>query len=299
MDVKLFVTQVINGVGNGVVYASLALALVLIYRTTSLLNFAQGEMALFATYVTWKLTDAGLNIWAALGLSMVLAFVGGAVLERLLIRHFEQSGPLTLLIVTIGLFLAFNSFAQLFWGSDTKQVPTAFGDHVWRPGNIPISAPNVGLAAVLVGECLAMWFLLQRTKLGLGLRATASNVESSRLVGISTGRMLMIGWAIAAALGALAGVMAISQGAATHGALEPSLMQRLLVFAFAAAAIGGFDSVLGAVVGGLVVGVTLALTTQYIHALNRIELIVPFGLTALVLMFRPSGLFGRHVVERV
>ncbi len=299
MDVKLFVTQVVNGVGNGVVYASLALALVLIYRTTSLLNFAQGEMALFATYVTWRLTDAGLDIWAALALSMLIAFVGGALVERVLIRPVEQSSPLVVVIVTIGMFLAFNSFAQLIWGSDTKQVPTAFGDHVWRPGNIPLSAPNVGLAAVLVGECVAMWFLLQRTKLGLALRATASNVQSSRLVGISTGRMLMIGWAIAASLGALAGVMAISQGAAANGALEPSLMQRLLVFAFAAAAIGGFDSVVGAVVGGLIVGVTFSLTVQYIHPLNRIELIVPFGLTALVLMFRPSGLFGRHVVERV
>jgi branched-chain amino acid transport system permease protein len=299
VDVTLFLNQLINGIGNGVIYASLALALVLIYRTTGLLNFAQGEMALFSTYITWRLTETGLGIWPAIVASMAISFVGGALLERLLIRHFEQSSPLTLLIVTIGLFLAFNSVAQLIWGSDTKQVPTAFGDQVWDVHGVSISAADLGLIAVLAGECLAMWFLLQRTKLGLGLRAVASNSESSELVGISSGRMLMAGWAIAAALGALAGAMAISQQAAATGALDPSLMQRLLVFAFAAAAVGGFDSVLGAVVGGLIVGVSYSLGIQYIHAFQGIDLIVPFGLTLIVLMVRPTGLFGRRVVERV
>jgi branched-chain amino acid transport system permease protein len=299
LDVTLFLNQLINGIGNGVVYASLALALVLIYRTTGLLNFAQGEMALFSTYITWRLTEAGLGIWPALIASMAISFVGGALLERVLIRHFEQSSPLTLLIVTIGLFLAFNSVAQLIWGSDTKQVPTAFGDKVWDVHGVPISAANLGLVAVLAAECIAMWFLLQRTKLGLGLRAVASNTESSQLVGISSGTMLMIGWAIAAALGALAGVMAISQQAATTGALDPSLMQRLLVFAFAAAAVGGFDSVFGAVVGGMIVGVADALTIGYVDALHGIDLVVPFGLILLVLLFRPAGLFGTTSVERV
>src|SRR5262249_31916166 len=130
MDVSLFLSQTINGIGSGVVYASLALALVLIYRTTGLLNFAQGEMALFATYVTWKLADQGMNIWLAILLSMAIAFLGGALVERILIRPVEQSSPLVVVIVTIGLFLAFNSLAQLAFGSDAQQIPTAFGERI-------------------------------------------------------------------------------------------------------------------------------------------------------------------------
>jgi branched-chain amino acid transport system permease protein len=299
MDLRLFLTQVFNGFGNGVVYASLALALVLIYRTTGLLNFAQGEMALFATYIAWKLTDHGLNVWIALLVSMALSFAFGAVLERTVIRFFESKPPLVLVIVTIGLFLAFNSVTQLFFGSATQHMPTAFGERVWDLGGVRVSAAVVGLAVVLVVECALLWLLLQRTRLGLALRGVASNPESSRLVGISSGSMLMFGWAIAAALGALAGVMAVSQSASATGALDPSLMQRLLVFGFAAAAVGGFDSVLGAVVGGLLVGISYSLAVEYIHPLHDIQLVVPFGLIVAVLMFRPSGLFGQRVVERV
>lgn len=291
----LFFQQLMNGIGNGVIYASVALALVLIYRTTGVLNFAQGEMALFSTYVTWKLTDWDVPIVLAIVISMVLAFIGGALIERILIRPVESKSPFVILIVTIGLFLALNSITQITFGSDEKQLPSAFGSTSWSVGDVRITAEFVGLVCVLAVQCVLLWALLQRTKIGLGLRAVASNPESARLVGISSGTMLMIGWAIAAALGALGGAMYVP----TTPALTAGSMQAVLVYAFAAAALGGFDSPVGAVVGGLIVGVAEALTIEYIEPLHDITLLVPFLLIGIVLLFRPTGLFGRNVVERV
>lgn len=293
----LFIDQVLNGIGRGAVYASVGLALVLIYRTTGLLNFAQGEMALFSTFVTWWLTDQGLGIVAAIVVSAALAFIAGAVIERLLIRPVESTNnPLNVVIVTLGMFLAFNALAQLIFikpGREALRMPSPF------PGGdfAGIRKDTVGLALVLVLECVILWALLQRTKLGLALRATASNPESARLVGINTGTMLMIGWALAAALGAVAGSLVASQSTG----FDTSLMQQILVYSFAGAALGGFDSPIGAVVGGLVLGVAESLTFQYGHhlGLQGIELVVPMGLILLVLLVKPNGLFGRTIVERV
>ena len=291
----LFLQQLMNGIGNGVIYASVALALVLIYRTTGVLNFAQGEMALFSTYITWQLTDWGVGIVAAILISMVIAFVMGALVELVLIRPVEKKPPFVVLIVTIGMFLAFNSITQLVFKTDEKQLPSAFGDHSWRVGDVRITGEFLGLICVLAVTCTLLWILLQRTKLGLGLRAVASNPESARLVGISSGTMLMIGWAIAAALGALGGAMYVP----TTPALTAGSMQAVLVYAFAAAALGGFDSPVGAVVGGLIVGVAEVLAIEYIEPLHDITLVVPFLLIGVVLLFKPTGLFGRSVVERV
>lgn len=292
----LFLTQLMNGIGNGAVYASLALALVLIFRTTGILNFAQGEMALYSTYLVWFFTDRGFPVWLAILIAMGVSFVGGALIERIVLRPVEQSSPLVLVIVTIGMFLALNSITQVQYGADAKPLPRAYPSKTWLPGNVQISADTLVLVGVLVMECLLLYLLLQRTKLGLAVRAVASNPESSRLLGIPVGTMLMLGWGLAAALGALAGALAVP---ASQPALSAASMQSILVFAFAAAALGGFDSTLGAVVGGLIVGVAQSLTTQYVHALHDIVLVVPFGLILLVLLVRPSGLFGSRRVERV
>lgn len=297
----LFIDQFVNGIGVGVVYASVALALVLIYRTTGLLNFAQGEMALFSTFVTWWLTDQGMGIVPAIVISMALALVGGAIIERVIIRPVE--GPhneLNVVIVTLGLFLAFNALAQLIFikpGQEALQMPSPFPS-----GDLGgIRKSTLGLAGVLVLECVLLWLLLQKTRLGLALRAVASNQESSRLVGINTGTMLMVGWALAAALGALAGSLVASR----NTGFDASLMQQVLVYAFAGAALGGFDSPLGAVVGGLTVGVVESLAIQYAERywitewLDGIEIVLPFLLILVVLLVRPNGLFGRRIVERV
>jgi branched-chain amino acid transport system permease protein len=293
--VALFLTQLLAGIQNGAVYASLAIALVLIFRTTGVLNFAQGEMALFSTYIVWELTTTGMPVWLAIVLTMVISFVGGALIERVVVRPFEQSSPLVIVIVTIGMFLAINSFAQLIFGGQQKVLPAAYPQQTWRPGGVIISSDTIVLVAVLGVECLLLYLLLQRTKLGLAFRGVASNPEASRLLGVPVGRILMVGWGLAAAVGALAGALVVP----TTPGLVPSSMQTILVFAFAAAALGGFDSLLGAVVGGMIVGVADALTTGYVHALQGIDLIVPFGLILLVLVFRPAGLFGVTRVERV
>ncbi|MDQ1521620.1 MAG: branched-chain amino acid transport system permease protein [Actinomycetota bacterium] len=293
---SLFFTQLMNGIGNGAVYASLALALVLIFRTTGILNFAQGEMALYSTYLVWYFSDRGLPVWVAILLSMALSFLGGAAIERIVIRPVEQSSPLVLVIVTIGMFLAINSIVQVQFGADAKHLARAYPYHVWRPGHVQISADTLVLVGVLIVECVVLYFLLQRTKLGLAVRAAASNPESSRLLGVPVGRTLMFGWGLAAALGALAGSLAIP---ASQPALSAASMQSILVFSFAAAALGGFDSTIGAVVGGMIVGVAQTLTTQYVKALSDIVLVVPFGLILAVLMVRPQGLFGSRQVERV
>jgi branched-chain amino acid transport system permease protein len=291
----LFLTQLLTGIQNGAVYASLAIALVLIFRTTGILNFAQGEMALFSTYIVWKFTDSGMPVWIAILLAMAVSFIGGALIERIVIRPVERLSALIVVIVTIGLFLALNSVTQLAFGSGQQALPSAYPQHTWRPGGVLISSNTLVLVAVLAVECGLLFLLLQRTKLGLAFRSVASNPESSRLSGVPVGRILMVGWGLAAAVGALAGALVIP----TTAALVPSSMQGILVFAFAAAALGGFDSVFGAVVGGMIVGVADSLTIGYVHALRGIDLLVPFGLILFVLLFRPAGLFGTTRVERV
>ena len=296
-----FLNQLANGVASGVIYSSLALAIVLSYRTTGLLNFAQGEMALFSTFLTYRLAatsgQGGFDLpigWAIVA-SAVIAFVGGAVIERVLIRPVESShSPLNVVIVTLGMFLAINAIAGLIFikpGQEALKMPRVFPDGEV----IGLRKETIGFAAVLLAQSAILWFLLNRTKIGLSLRAVASNPESSRLVGINTGLMLMVGWGLASAVGAIGGSLAASQ----LTGFDTSLMQQTLVFAFAAAALGGFDSLVGAVVGGMVVGIANAMTVQYVDALNGIELVVPFVLILLVLLVRPNGLFGRTIVERV
>jgi len=293
--VSLFFTQLLEGVQNGAIYASLAIALVLVYKTTGILNFAQGEMALFSTYLVWKFTVWDVPVWLAIVLAMILSFIGGALIERVVIRPVERSAPLVIVIVTIGLFLALNSLTQLAFGNETETLASAYAQKVWRPGSVQISSNTLVLVGMLAIECGLLYLLLQRTKLGVAFRGVASNPESSRLLGVPVGRILMVGWGLAAAVGCLAGALVIP----TTAGLVPSSMQSILVFAFAAAALGGFDSVFGAVVGGMIVGVTDSLTTGYVDALHGLNLLVPFGLILLVLLFRPAGLFGTTRVERV
>ncbi|HEX6166361.1 MAG TPA: branched-chain amino acid ABC transporter permease [Acidimicrobiales bacterium] len=294
---QLFIEQVLNGVGNGVVYGSVALALVLIFRTTGVLNFAQGEMALFSTYISWKLTTTGMPVVAAIAISMAIAFIAGALIERTLIRPMaEARSPLNVVIVTLGLFLGLNSVAQLVFGTDPQRMPSPFpSGSVSLIGDARIQKDTIGLVVVLLAECLALWLLLNRTTLGLKLRAVAANPDSARLHGIRAGSMLMLGWAMSAALGAVAGSLV----AAERTAFDSSLMQTILVYALAAAALGGFDSIWGAIVAGLVVGVADGLTIQYVDALDGIEVVLPLALILVVLVVMPNGLFGKRTVERV
>jgi branched-chain amino acid transport system permease protein len=293
---QLFIEQVLNGIGNGVVYGSVALALVLIFRTTGVLNFAQGEMALFSTYISWKLTTTGMPVVGAIAISMAIAFIAGALIERTLIRPMEGRSALNVVIITLGLFLGLNSLAQLVFGTDPQQMPSPFPEGTVNfIGDAEIQKETIGLILVLLAECALLWFLLNRTKLGLKLRAVASNPDSARLHGIRAGSMLMLGWAMSAALGAVAGSLVASE----RTGFDSSLMQTILVYALAAAALGGFDSIWGAVICGVVVGVADALTIQYVDALDGIEVVLPLAVILIVLVVMPNGLFGKRTVERV
>jgi branched-chain amino acid transport system permease protein len=290
-----FFQQVVAGLASGAVYASLALALVLIYRATRVINFAQGEMATFTTFVAWALVDRGMTFWLAFAVTLALAFVGGVAIQRGVIRWVEGSSVLTIVIVTIGLALVLNGLAGAIWGSEVKKFPSAFSTRAVEVGGVAFSIQDVGVIAVSLALVAVLYVFFRFTKLGLALRAVSTNPAESRLVGIRAGWMLALGWGLAAVLGAVAGMMI-----APSVFLEPNMMRAVLLYAFAAAVLGGLDSPLGAVVGGLALGVILNLVETYVDFVGP-ELRLPAGLTILllVLLVRPSGLLGRAAVRRV
>jgi branched-chain amino acid transport system permease protein len=293
--VDLFIQQVISGLASGAIYASLAVALVLIYRSTDIVNFAQGEMAMFSTFIAWQLLQGGATYWVAIGATLVLAFVGGLLIERVIIRPVEGRQELTIVIVTIGLFIFLNALAAFRWSSQVRGFPSPVPARnvVLGPVHVGVNALAIlAIVAVVVG---LLFLLFAKTRLGLVLRAVAENPDSSRLVGIRVGWMLALGWGLAAAVGALSGVLV-----APILFLSPTMMQSVLIFAFAAATLGGFESPLGAVVGGLVVGVSENLAGTYISAIGSdLKIVVPIIIIVGVLLVRPQGLFGQARLERV
>jgi branched-chain amino acid transport system permease protein len=286
--------QIIQGLGSGAVYASLALALVLIYRLTGIVNFAQGEIAMFSTYVAWQLVASGMPFWAALPATLVISFVGGMLIERIVIRPVEGAPELTLVIVTVGLFVFVNAAAGLIWSFLIKDFPNPFPGTALRLGSVEVGFSTIGILAV-VGIVMGLLYLLfQHTAIGLAMRAVADNPVSARLVGIRVGLVLALGWGLAAAVGAVSGVLV-----APVLFLEPNMMGAVLIYAFAAATLGGFDSPAGAVAGGLVVGVTETLAGAYVDVIRSdLKIGVPLIIILAVLLLRPQGLFGRPAVER-
>jgi branched-chain amino acid transport system permease protein len=283
--------QIFSGLAAGAIYASLALALVMIYRATDLVNFAQGEMAMFSTYIAWTLVNAGLPFWAAFVLTLVASFLGGMTIERVLIRPVENAPVLAAVVVTIGLLLIFNALAGWIFTYTLQEFPSPFPDRTMF--GALMTTRDLGV----IGVTLVMLFLLfaffRFTATGLAMRAAAQNPESARLCGIPVGRMLAIGWGLAAAIGATAGIMV-----APVLFLDPNMMGGVLLYAFAGALLGGITSPVGAVVGGLIVGVTENLVGTYLIA-SQLKLTVALALIILVLVFRPNGLFGTAIVRRV
>ncbi|GGL44636.1 branched-chain amino acid ABC transporter permease [Planomonospora parontospora] len=289
-----FLQQVIEGLGAGAIYASLALALVLIHRFTGIVNFAQGELAMFSTYVAWQFTAAGLPFWAALPLTLAVSFAGGMLIERVVIRPVEGAPELTVVIVTVGLFIFVNAAAGWIWSFLIKDFPNPFPGGAVEAGGLSVSHSTLGVLAV-VGAVMGLLYLLFRhTKMGLGMRAVAADPVSARLVGVRVGRTLALGWGLAATVGAVSGVLV-----APLLFLEPNMMGGVLIYAFAAATLGGFDSPGGAVLGGLVVGVAETLAGAYVGFVGSdLKVGVPLAVILCVLLLRPQGLFGRAAVER-
>src|SRR3984957_16295463 len=287
-----FLHQLLSGLANGGIYASLALALVMIYQTTHHVNFAQGAMAMFSTYIAWALVDAGFPYWAAFGLTLLFSFLAGVAIERIIIRPVERGPALTIVIVFVGLLLIFNSLAGWIFGYTIKNFPSPFLSNAWY-GSKYMSSHEVGMIAVTLGVLLLVFLFFRFTPLGLAMRAAAQNPMSSRLVGIRVGWMLAIGWGLAAAVGAVAGMMA-----APIVYLDPNMMLGILLYAFAGAVLGGIDNPWGAAVGGFTVGVFENIAGAYVVG-PEIKLSVALVIIVGVLVVRPSGLFGRALVTRV
>ena len=331
MDV--FFGQLANGVATGALYALLALALVFIFRATDVVNFAQGEMATFSAYLGWSISrplslswlpllaihrHIGLLTWrpeifgapiyfgseadgttrigyfAVLIATVVLAFIIGALIERLVIRPSEGKNLLNAVIVTLGLFAVFNSVTNFEYGPTPQNYPAPFQGAAVRFGSLFAISQHalfsLTIAAVLM---LAIYVFFEHTRRGLAMRAAALNGQASQLMGINTSRMLTVGWGLAAAIGAVAGMMVAPQIAG----ISPNLMLGVLLYGFAAAVLGGLDSALGAIVGGLAVGIGQAMVVQYLDA--QWSDLIAFGLIIAILMIKPTGIFGAATVKKV
>jgi branched-chain amino acid transport system permease protein len=296
-----FMQQVVSGVASGGIYALLALALVIIHRSTGVINFAQGEMATFSTYIAWTLTaNHGWSYWPAFVATLAISFGGGVATHRIVIRPVERGNVLRIVIVTIGLLIAINGFVVWEWTGEPQQLQSPFGSSIVDVGGVAIAAQDIGTIVVALAIVVVLWLLFQFTKVGLALRASAVNPEEARLVGVRVTWMLALGWGLAATLGAVAGMMT----APTVG-LDPQMMQAILIYAFAAAVLGGIDSPVGAVVGGLILGVLLNMLS-YLSQYGAFswfteELRLPTALLIIlvVLLVKPTGLFGRPEVKRV
>ena len=291
-----FMQQVVAGLASGSIYAALALALVLIHRATGIINFAQGEMATLSTYFAWTLTtNHGWGYWPAFACTLAVSFLGGAAVHQTIIRPNEKGSVLRVVIVTIGLLILINGLVILIWGGEVRAVQSPFPAGTTQIAGVAITTADIGTIAVVLATVAALWLLFQYTTLGLAMRAAAVNPAEARLVGVRVTWMLSLGWGLAAALGAVAGMLA-----APSVFLDPNLMAALLIYAFAAAVLGGIDSPVGAVVGGLTLGVGLNLIGTYIDFVGA-DLRLPVALLVIlvVLVVKPTGIFGKAEVQRV
>jgi branched-chain amino acid transport system permease protein len=291
-----FAQQVVSGLSTGGVYASLALALVIVYRSTRVINFAQGELATFSTFIAWWLTaEEGVPYWGAFFLALAMSFAGGVLLQRLVFRPVERAPVLTVVMVTLGLLVLVNGLSFWIWGGDEKIFPSAFSTRAIHVGGVAFSIQDLGVIGVSLAAVAILTVFFRLTKAGLGLRAAALNPDASRLLGVRVGWMLGLGFGLSTALGAIAGMMY-----APGAQLDPNMMRGVLLYAFAAAVLGGLESPLGAVVGGLALGVVLNLLGTYVGFFaGDMRLVGGLAVILGVLLVRPEGLFGRPVARKV
>ena len=296
---ETFFQQLVSGLATGGIYGGLALALVMIYQATDVVNYAQGEMAMFSTYLAWTLINAGLPYWVAFFATLAIAFVGGLVIERVVIRPVENAPILTIVMVCIGLLVILNSVAGWIYSYIQKPFPSPFPSKPIMislgPGAVVFGAHDLGAIGVTLVVLAFLYVFFRFTPLGLAMRAAAQNPVSSRLVGIRVGWMLAFGWGLAAMVGAVGGMMV-----APIVFLDPNMMSGILIYAFASATLGGFTSPGGAVLGGLIVGVVENLVGTYVKFIGtELKLTVALAIILIVLVVKPSGLFGRAHVQRV
>jgi branched-chain amino acid transport system permease protein len=290
---ELLLHQVMAGLATGGIYACMALAVVMIYQAIDHLNFAQGEMAMFSTFIAWQVMQWGQPYWVAFVAAVVLSFIGGVLIERVLFRPIHNAPVLSSLVAFIALFSILNSAAGYLWDYTIKTFPTPFGHRPLLAGLA--DTHEAGMIGVTLGLLGLLYLFFRGTRLGLAMRAAAANPESARLVGIRVGWMTALGWGMAASIGAVAGMLI-----APVVFLEPNMMLGVLLYGFAGAVLGGLTSPGGAVLGGFAVGVIENVAGTFIPYVGReLKLTIALVLIVAVLMVRPSGLFGRSVVSRV
>ena len=291
---ELFVNQILAGISTGAIYACMALAVVMIYQAIDHLNFAQGEMAMFSTFISWQLMQWGVPYWVSFIVTLAFSFVAGIAIERVLFKPLAKAPILTNVAGFIALYSIVNSCAGLIWDFTIKQYPTPFGSSPFL-GSQLISTHQAGMIGVTLLMLLFLFVFFRYTRIGLAMRAAASVPESARLVGVNTSWMIALGWGMAAAIGSVAGMMI-----APVVFLEPNMMLGVLIYGFAAAVLGGLTSPLGAVVGGFLVGIFENLVGTYIPGVgNELKLPIALALIVTVLVVKPAGLFGRPIVKRV
>ncbi len=289
-----FLNLTLNGVVIGTVFAAFALTLVLIFRATRIINFGQGAQAMFSTYLALELIQRGQSYWVALLAALVSGFIIGGIVERVIVRPVETGPEINAVIVTLGVFVGFIALASLLFGNQLEAFPAPFSLDGLSIGDVDLNLTETDLfrvVAVLVamGALLA---LFQFTSLGLQLRASAFGQEVARLLGVRVGRMLTLGWALAGLFGALAGILI-----ASGSPVSPNFMDGVVVFGFVAAVLGGLDSFVGAVVGGLVLGLTNSYVSGYLA--SSLVTLSALAILIVVLLLKPNGLFSSSVARKV
>lgn len=295
MTVEIFLQQVVTAVAAGLVYASLALGIVVIHRASGVTNLAQGEMAMFSTFIAWQLWSWGTTLVVAVVGAIVLSMVASMAIERTLIRPSLSGSPLTPLIVSVGVLLLLNQLAAFIWTTQIRSFPSLFPEGMLDVLGVRVSYNSIGTMVTVALAVAVLAAMFNLTRIGLAMRAVAGSRAEAPLVGIKVGRVLSLGWALGAALGALAGVLV-----APVAYLDNNMMMPVLVYGLAAAMLGGLDSMPGAVIGGLIVGVAENLAGTYIDVLGPdLKVLVPLAIIVVVLLVRPAGLLGREEVVRV
>jgi len=291
--VQQFVNVTLGGLVQGFIYAAFALALVLIWRSTRIVNFAQGSMAAATAFIALALIHGGQSYWLALVVALVAGFVLGGLIERVIVRPVERGPELNPVIVTLGLFISIEALIAMIAGSSFQSFPAPFSLQGLKVGANRIAlTPNdlFTIAAVLVVMVLLIG-LFRFTRVGLAMRASAFGQEVARLLGVRVGRMLTLGWALAAVVGSLSGLLI-----ASGGLVSPYYMESVIVFGFVAAVLGGLDSPVGAVVGGLLLGLLLSYVSGYLS--SSLVSLAALVILMIVLLVRPSGLFSSSVQRR-
>lgn len=290
----MFFQLLISGLSFGSLYALIALAMVIIYKTSEVPNFGQGEMAMISTFVAYMLLVSFHYSFAISFIgALIFAAILGVALEFFFLRRAKEPNVLNLILITIGFEMVLYGLASWKWGASQKDFPFPVSDFdIINIGPAVISYLNIATLLITLLLMLLLFLFFKYTKVGIAMKATQQNATAARINGIRTNRIRSITWAMSSVIGAVAGMLM-----APIATLDPNLMLDPLLKGFAAAVLGGMTTLVGAVLGGYILGIIENLFGGYVSLVFKS--VVSFGIIVLVLCFKPSGLFARHYVKKV